>query len=339
MPVLNNHKPSSYYIGLLFLLLTAFACSFIGIFFGSRDIEPEVTWQALVNFSASNSEHLIVHHLRLPRAMLAIVVGLAIGASGVLMQTLTRNPLAEPGLLGVNSGATFAVVVAIAIFGLTDIQHYMWFSFLGAAVAGGIIYLLAGLSRGVNPVKVVLSGIALSVILLSLTQIITVNSQEEAFNQFRHWAVGSLQGRGFDILYPISFVIFVGLIYTMFLSKELDTLSLGREMSQSLGVNQNSVWLRSSIAITVLAGAATAAVGPLNFIGLTAPHIARFFVGTEHKWLLPYSMVISALLVSVADTVGKILVSPDEISVGIMTALLGGPIFVILVRKWRITEL
>ncbi len=339
MAVFNSQKSSTYYWGLLCLLVLAIACAFIGIFFGSRDIEPEVTWQALINYSPSNSEHLIIHHLRLPRAMLAIVVGLAIGGAGVLMQTLTRNPLAEPGLLGVNSGATFAVVIAIAVFGLTDIHHYMWFSILGAAIAGAVIYSLAGLSRGVNPVKVVLSGIALSVILLSLTQIITVNSQEEAFNQFRHWAVGSLQGRGFGVLYPISTVVFIGLIYTMFLAKELNTVSLGREVSQSLGVNQTSVWIRSSIAITVLAGAATAAVGPLNFIGLTAPHIARFFVGSEHKWLLPYSMVISALLVSVADTVGKILVSPDEISVGIMTALLGGPIFVILVRRWRITEL
>lgn len=321
------------------MLIATVICAFIGLFFGSRDIAPEVTWQALTHYSATNSEHLIVHHLRLPRALLAIVVGLAIGGAGVLMQTLTRNPLAEPGLLGVNSGATFAVVVAIAVFGLTDVHHYMWFSIIGAAIAGAIIYLLAGLSRGVNPVKVVLSGIALSVILLSLAQIITVNSQEEAFNQFRHWAVGSLQGRGFDVLYPISIVVLIGLIYTLFLSKELNTVSLGRDVSQSLGVNQRSVWLRSSIAITVLAGSATAAVGPLNFIGLTAPHIARFFVGTEHKWLLPYSMVISALLVSIADTAGKILVSPDEISVGIMTALLGGPIFVLLVRKWRITEL
>lgn len=339
MAVLNNHKASTHYFGLFLLFAIAIACAFTGIFFGSREIAPEVTWQALTNYSSVNSEHLIVHHLRLPRAMLAIVVGLAIGAAGVLMQTLTRNPLAEPGLLGVNSGATFAVVVAIAVFGLTDIQHYMWFSILGAAVAGAIIYSLASLNRGVNPVKVVLSGIALSVILLSLTQIITVNSQEEAFNQFRHWAVGSLQGRGFGVLYPISAVVFVGLIYTMFLAKELNTVSLGREVSQSLGVNQTSVWIRSSVAITVLAGAATAAVGPLNFIGLTAPHIARFFVGSEHKWLLPYSMVISALLISVADAVGKILVSTDEISAGIMTALLGGPIFVLLVRRWRITEL
>lgn len=339
MSVLNQHKASTYYWGLIALFLAAIICAFIGIFFGSRDIAPEATWQALTHYSPSDSEHLIVHHLRLPRAMLAIVVGLAIGAAGVLMQTLTRNPLAEPGLLGVNSGATFAVVIAIAVFGLTDIHHYMWFSFLGAGTAGVVIYSLAGLSRGINPVKVVLSGIALSVILLSLTQIITVNSQEEAFNQFRHWAIGSLQGRGYDVLYPITFVVFIGLIYTMFLAKELNTISLGRDISQSLGVNQTSVWIRSSVAIIVLAGAATAAVGPLNFIGLTAPHIARFFVGTEHKWLLPYSMIISALLISVADTVGKILVSPDEISVGIMTALLGGPIFVLLVRRWRITEL
>ena len=339
MKASSSHRDSFYYTGLFFLLVVALVCAFTSVFFGSRDIEPEVTWQALIQYSPQNSEHLIVHHLRLPRALLAIVVGLAIGGAGVLMQTLTRNPLAEPGLLGVNSGATLAVVIAIAFFGITDVHYYMWFSILGAMLAGGIIYLLAGLNGGVNPVKVVLSGIALSVILLSITQIITVNSQEEAFNQFRHWVVGSLQGRGFDVLYPISGLVFLGLIYTMFLIRELNTVSLGRDISQSLGINHTSVWIRASLSITVLAGAATAASGPLSFVGLTAPHIARFWVGTEHKWLLPYSMMIAAVLVSIADILGKVLVAPDEISVGIMTALLGGPIFVILVRRWRMTEL
>ena len=135
MPVLNHHKSSTCYWGLASLLIATVICAFIGLFFGSRDIAPEVTWQALTHYSATNSEHLIVHHLRLPRALLAIVVGLAIGGAGVLMQTLTRNPLAEPGLLGVNSGATFAVVVAIAVFGLTDVHHYMWFSIIGAALS------------------------------------------------------------------------------------------------------------------------------------------------------------------------------------------------------------
>ncbi len=339
MSALYSSNNFRYYAGLSFLLIVALICAFISVFLGSRDIESEVTWQALIHFDSQNSEHLIVHYLRLPRAMLAIVVGFAIGAAGVIMQTLTRNPLADPGLLGVNAGATLAVVIAIAFFGMTDVVHYMWFSILGAMLAGLLIYFLAGLGSGVNPVKVVLSGIALSVILLSLTQIITVNSQDEAFNQFRHWAVGSLQGRGFDVLYAVSVLVFIGIVYSLFLSKELDTVSLGRDVSQSLGVNHTSIWVRASVAITVLAGAATAAVGPLSFIGLTAPHIARFLVGTKHRWLLPYSMVISAALISVADVLGKVVVAPDEISVGIMTALLGGPIFVLLVRRWKISEL
>lgn len=335
-----DRKPNTRrVIGLLLLLALAVACGFTSVFIGSREIASEVTWQALTHFSPSNTEHLIVHHLRLPRAMLAIVVGLATGCAGVLMQTLTRNPLADPGLLGVNSGATLAVVIAIALFGLTDIHHYMLFSILGAIAAGAFIYLLSGLSKEVNPVRVVLSGIALSVILLALTQIITVNSHEDAFDQFRHWAVGSLQGRGFDILYPVTIVVAIGITFSMLLTRELNTVSLGRDIGQTLGVNNTSVWLKCSLAITVLAGASTAAIGPLSFVGLTSPHIARYMVGSDHKWLIPYSMAVAAVMISVADIFGKIVVAPDEISVGIMTALLGGPMFVFIVRRWKIAEL
>ena len=329
----------SRYLGLIILIILCLIVAFISVFLGSREIAPETTLQSFTEFSSINSEHLIVQHLRLPRAMLAIIVGLAIGGAGVLMQTLTRNPLADPGLLGVNSGATLGVVVAIAAFGFTSIEHYMWFSIFGAMIAGDSIYLLSGLNSGVNPVRVVLSGIALSVILLSLTQIITVNSNEETFGQFRHWAVGSLQGRGDDVLYPISILVFVGIAFSMLLTKELNTIALGRDIGQSLGVNHTIIWLKCSLVITILSGAATAAVGPLSFIGLTAPHIARFLVGSDHRWLLPYSMAISAAMISIADIVGKIIVAPDEISVGIMTALLGGPMFVYIVRRWKITEL
>jgi iron complex transport system permease protein len=324
---------------LLLLFILASTCAFISIFYGSREIPFETTLQALTDFSAANIQHLIVQHLRLPRAILGVVVGLAIGCAGVLMQTLTRNPLADPGLLGVNSGATLAVVVAIAVFGLTEIHYYMWFSILGAMIAGTIIYLLSGLSQEVNPVRVVLSGIALSVVLLAITQIITVNSSESTFDQFRHWSVGSLQGRGFDVLYPILFLVCSGIALSMVLIKELNTVSLGRDIGQSLGINHTNVWLKCALAITILSGAATAAVGPLSFVGLTAPHIARFLVGSDHKWLLPYSMVISATMISIADILGKIIVAPDEISVGIMTALLGGPMFIFIIRKWKMSEL
>lgn len=332
-------RPYLRSLSLCFLLLFTISTAFLSIFVGSRDIVPTTTWQALTAFDSSDSLHLIVHHLRIPRAILAIVVGLAMGGAGAIIQTLTRNPLADPGLLGVNSGATLGVVIAIAAFGFTDIQHYMWFSILGAMVAGVIIYFLAGLSQDVHPIRVVLSGMALSVILLALTQLITVNSNEATFGQFRHWVVGSLQGRGFDIVLPITVMVCLGLMYSMLLTKALNTLALGRELSQSLGINHTHVWLSSALAITLLSGAATAAVGPLSFIGLTAPHIARFLVGSDHRWLLPYSMVVSALMIAVADMVGKMIIAPDEVSVGIMSALLGGPMFVFLVRKWKMAEL
>lgn len=335
----EQRRTKRLWLGLLSLIALAGISAMLSVFVGSRDIPVSATWQALFHFSSTNTEHLIVHHLRLPRAMLACVVGCAMGTAGALMQTLTRNPLADPGLLGVNAGATLAVVCAIAFWGLSDVTDYMWFSIAGAMGAGSLTYLLAGMDKGVNPVKVVLSGMALSVILLAMTTIITVNSQDEAFNQYRHWAVGSLQGRGFDVLYPVALLTLVGLLVSMSLVRELNTFALGQEVSLSLGIHQQSVLWRCAIAITVLCGAATAAVGPLSFVGLTAPHIARFFVGTHHRWLLLYSMLIAAALVSLADVVGKLIVAPDEISVGIMTALLGAPVFVWLVKRWKMVEL
>ncbi|MCG3731747.1 FecCD family ABC transporter permease [Vibrio cincinnatiensis] len=323
-------------VGLLFLLLS---CACLSVFIGTRFVAPSVTWQAITAFDPSSSEHLLVHYLRIPRTLLAMVVGGALGVAGAMMQALTRNPLADPGILGVNAGATVAIVSAIALFGITDVFGYMWFGLVGATMAGGAVYLLAGLRRGINPVRVVLAGSALSVVLLALTHIITVNSDQEVFNQFRHWAVGSLQGRGYDVLWPVSLLVAVGLAFSMALRQALNTVSLGQDLGEALGVNPQRIWLLASSVIVVLSGAATSAAGPLSFVGLTAPHLARFWVGPDHRWLLLYSMLIASLLTVIADILGRVIGYPDEISVGIMIALIGGPFFVVLVRKWKIAQL
>lgn len=336
--ILRRHDRAKIW-GIVGLLLALLGCACLSVFIGTRFEAPAVTWQALAAFDPSQSEHLLVHYLRVPRTLLAVVVGGALGVAGAMMQALTRNPLADPGILGVNAGATVAIVSAIALFGITDVFGYMWFGLIGATIAGGAVYLLAGLRRGINPVRVVLAGSALSVVLLALTHIITVNSDQEVFNQFRHWAVGSLQGRGYDVLWPVTLLVAFGLALSMALRQALNTVSLGQDLGEALGANPQRVWLLASSVIVVLSGAATSAAGPLSFVGLTAPHLARFLVGPDHRWLLPYSMLIAALLTVVADILGRVIGYPDEISVGIMVALIGGPFFVVLVRKWKIAQL
>lgn len=323
------------FIGLALLVVA----SCISVFIGTHTVAPSVTIDAIFSFDQSNSDHLLVHHLRIPRTLLAIVVGGSLGVSGVIMQGLTRNPLADPGILGVNAGATVAVVAAIAFLGIYEVTYIMWFGLLGAAIAGAGVFVLAGVNKGINPVRVVLAGTALSVVLLAITHMITINSHEMVFEQYRHWSVGSFQGRGYDVLVPTLMLIAVGLAIAFSLNKALDTVSLGEDISHALGTNPVKIWCLASVAIVILAGASTAAAGPISFVGLTAPHIARMISGPDHKWLIPFSLIIASTLAVVADILGRVIGHPNEISVGVMIALIGGPFFVFLVRRWKISQL
>ncbi|MCX8997370.1 iron ABC transporter permease [Rhizobiaceae bacterium BDR2-2] len=319
------------------LLLTGFVL--FGIVAGARPIPLAVTWEAIVHFDPANSSHLLVRHLRVPRTLLAIFVGAALGVAGAIMQALTRNPLSDPGILGVNAGAALAIAVAISLFGITGVTAHMGFGLVGAAVAGAAVYCLGQLHRNGSQVRVVLAGAALSVVLLSLTQIVLVNSDERVFDQFRHWATGSLQGRGYPVLLPVSLLTVAGLALALSLAKALDTAALGSDLTRSLGGNPLRIWGLSALAIVMLSGAATAAAGPIGFVGLTAPHIARLMVGPGHRWLLPYSMMVSAILVVAADALGRVIAPPGEVGVGIMVALMGGPFFIALVRRARISRI
>lgn len=325
--------------GLVLCALVLVLLSVASVFTGSRSIPPRVTVEAITSFDPAVSEHLLVWNLRAPRALLGIMVGCALGVAGAVMQALTRNPLADPGILGVNAGATLAIVVAIAFFGIIDMVWYMWFGLAGAALAGALVYLLGGVRRGLNPVRLVLAGSALSVVLLALTQIITVNSDEVVFDQFRHWAVGSLQGRGHNVLLPTAALTAPALLAAFALARMLDAMALGHDTGKSLGADPRTVWIISALVAITLAGTATAAAGPIAFVGLTAPHVARFVVGPDHRWLLPFSMLISAVVIVGADCLGRLIGHPGEVAVGIMVALIGGPFFIVLVQRWRVVQL
>ncbi len=334
-----NQAETKYRLGLIAGAAVIVLLALVSVCVGARQIPLATTLDALRHFDPTNSEHLLVHWVRLPRTILAVVVGIGLGGAGALMQALTRNPLADPGILGVNAGAMVGIVSAIALLGFTDIEQYLWFGMLGAALAGALVYVLSSVYRAMSPVRLILAGAAVSVVLLAITQIITINSSEEVFDQFRHWAVGSLQGRGFDVVWLTTAMIIITSIVVLNLSRLLDVLALGDDLGRALGVNARWVWLVVCSCVVVLSSAASAAAGPISFIGLTAPHIARFLVGPGHRWLLPYSMMISAILLLGADVAGRIIGAPGEVSVGIMVTLLGGPVFIVLVRRWKLVQL
>ncbi|MDQ1123422.1 ABC-type Fe3+-siderophore transport system permease subunit [Microbacterium trichothecenolyticum] len=302
---------------------------------GTRMLAPSDLWSAMWAFDPSDDAHLLLMNRRLPRAALALLVGAALGAAGVVMQSLTRNPIAEPGLLGVNAGAAVAVAAAIAVAGLVAPIAYFGAALLGAAAAGALVMLLGGVRRGSDPVRLVLAGAALSVVLGALAQIVIVNGDDMVFDRYRAWAVGSLAGRDVDVLPPAVVLIGTGLVLALLLARALDAASLGPEAARALGARPALVWTVAGLAVVVLAGGATAAAGPIAFVGLTAPHVARMVVGSDHRRMLPTAMALGAALVLVADVLGRVVAPPGEVGVGIMVAVLGGPFFVALVRRRR----
>lgn len=312
----------------------------VSLALGSRPIPPAETWAALTEFDPTQNTHLLVRELRLPRTLLAVTVGAALGLAGALMQALTRNPLAEPGLLGVNAGAAFAVAVGLGYFNANTPGQYMWFGFAGAAVASVVVYLLGRAhDAGTNPVRLVLAGAGLSVMLGAATSIILIASPEETLTAYASWATGSLQGRGYDVLPWVTGACAAATAAALPTSRSLDSLSLGADLGRTLGVKVRSTWILGTGAILLLAGAATAAAGPIAFLGLAAPHVARLIVGPNHRRLLPFSMLLGALLLLAADVAGRVIAAPSEIGAGVMSALVGAPFFIALARRRKLAKL
>ena len=317
------------------LVLVAFA----SVAYGSKPIALGTVWDALFHVDRSVDDHLIVRELRLPRTVLGLLVGAALGAAGAVMQGLTRNPLADPGILGVEAGASLAVVFAIYLLDIGAFSGYVWFAFAGAAAAGAAVYLLGSLGRGgATPVKLALAGAAMAALLSSLTSTILL-LDVETLDQYRFWAVGSLVGRGTDTIVDVAPFIAAGLVIALLTGRSLNTLALGEDVARSLGQRVGLARVTAAVAVVVLSGAATAACGPIAFVGLTIPHVARAIVGPDYRWVLPYSIVLSPILLLGADVVGRVIARPGEVQVGILTAVIGAPFFVVLVRRRRLAEL
>ncbi|MFJ6614475.1 FecCD family ABC transporter permease [Streptomyces sp. NPDC091289] len=324
-------------VGLGVLTVTLVIAATVSLAVGARALSPGEVWHGL--FAEPDPDQklteirLIVQTVRVPRTVLAIVAGLALGVGGALIQGYTRNPIADTGLLGVNAGASFAVVSVIALFGFTNPFQYVWFAFVGAGVAGAVVFGLASIGRGAgNPLTLALAGQGVTVFLAAMTTAVALSDQK-SLNALRFWNAGSVAGVGFDVIWPVTGFIAVGLVLALITLPALNLLNLGDDVARGLGVNIAASRTIGIVAITLLAGAATAACGPIAFLGLMVAHVARYLTGPDYRWLVPYAGLLGSCVLLVCDIVGRLVVRPGELESGVVVALLGAPFFAVLV--WR----
>ncbi|MCL4258220.1 MAG: iron ABC transporter permease [Anaerolineales bacterium] len=300
--------------------------------FGAAEIEPRIVAQSVTQFDDTNTSHLVIRNLRMPRAVTAALVGAALAVAGAVMQGLTRNPLADSGLLGIEAGAALAVMVAVLYLGVNSLSSFALFAFVGAGVSGAAVYAIGSVGRGgPTPIKLTIAGAALGTMLASITSLLAI-MHPLSYDQVRFWMAGSVAGREMELIAQGAVYILIGLALAILLGRQITTLSLGDDIARSLGLNVLWVKLLSALAVVVLAGTSVSLAGPIGFVGLVAPHAVRFFTGPDYRWVIPYGALLGAIFMVVADVVSRVVMRPMELPVGLMTAAIGGPIFIYLVR-------
>ncbi|WAJ32665.1 iron chelate uptake ABC transporter family permease subunit [Arthrobacter sp. FX8] len=301
---------------------------------GAREVPLATVWQALSAFDPANGDHAVVL-ARIPRTVLGLLAGGALGLAGAAVQGVARNPLADPGILGVNAGAALAVVAGIYIFGVATFSGYVWYALIGAAAAAVVVYLIASLgSEGATPVKLALAGAALSAGLSSLMNIILVSSQD-TLDRFRFWQVGGIAGRDWTVLLPGLPILAAGALIVLLAGRTLNSLALGDDIARGLGRRVGPSRALVALGIVLLCGTATALAGPIGFVGLVVPHAVRVLTGPDYRWILAFSLVAAPVLLLAADILGRVVLPPGEVPAGIMTALIGAPVFVWLIRRGK----
>lgn len=324
-------------VGLLASLGVLFVAVLLSLGVGSVPIRWVTAVEALVAFDGSN-EHLIVRSLRLPRTVIGLGVGASLAVAGVAMQAVTRNALASPTILGVNAGASFAIVTAVFVLGVVTPSMYVWFAFAGALVASVAVYGIAAAGRGgTTPVKLALAGAVLTALLGSWISAILVFNQR-TLDEVRFWLAGSLAGRDLAVFVQVAPFIGVGLVVMFAMARQFNAIALGEQVAAGLGQNTALVRASTTVVVVLLVGASVAAAGPVAFIGLAVPHAVRTVVGPDHRWLVPYAAIYGPVLLLCADVLGRILMRPAEIQVGIITALVGAPVLIHLVRHRRLAD-
>lgn len=302
------------------------------IVFGYTDTTLQMAIDAFTNNNGSN-EHIIIETVRLPRALIASAVGASLAIAGALMQTLTKNPLASPGIFGINAGAGFAVVAAITLFNVNNMQGFNALAFLGAAVAAISVYAIGSFGReGMTPMKLTLAGAAISAMFASFTQGLLV-LDEALLDQVLFWLAGSVSGRKLETLISVLPYIGIGWVGALLISGKMNILAMGEDVAKGLGLNTGLLKIAIGVIVIFLAGAAVATAGPIGFVGIVVPHLTRSIVGIDHRWVIPFAGVLGAILLLAADIAARYLLMPSEVPVGVMTAIIGTPFFIYIARR------
>jgi iron complex transport system permease protein len=309
----------------------------LSVAFGTRSVSVSEVWSALGGDTGGIAEAAVIK--RVPRTVLALLVGAALALSGTTMQAVTRNPLADPGILGVSSGAALAVVVGIAFFGMSDPYSYIWVAIGGAALAAAFVYTVGSLGRdGATPLKLALAGAAISATFSSLVSAVLL-PRVDALTTFRFWQIGGVGGGSWEKIGLLVPFLVVGAAICFFSARGMNMLALGDDLAAGLGESVLRTRLVAAAGAVLLCGVATAVAGPIGFVGLVVPHLCRLLVGTDLRWLIPFSAITGAALLVAADVVGRVVARPQEIEVGIITAFIGAPFFIWIVRRQKVREL
>lgn len=316
--------------------LLVIAC-IASVTFGARSISFEELVHGLAGDADSIGSAAVI--ARMPRTVLALLVGAALALAGTAMQAVTRNPLADPGILGVSAGASLAVVAGLAFFGVAGLYPQMGLAILGAAGAAVFVYSVGSLGRGgATPLKLALAGAATSAAMTSLVSAILL-PRVDILETFQFWQIGGVGGATWDRIAAVTPVLIIGALICFLTARGMNSLALGDDVAAGLGENVSRTRAISTVGAVVLCGAATAVAGPIAFVGLVIPHLCRLLVGTDHRWLLPFAAVGGSVLLVVSDVVGRVIARPEEVPVGIVTALIGAPFFIWIVRRQRVREL
>lgn len=330
-------RPARVRVGLALVGLALVGVALLSIAFGARIISPEELLSAFTGGGSGFAESAVLQ--RIPRTLLALIVGAGLAISGLAMQAVTRNPLADPGILGVSSGAALAVVAGIVVVGLDGPYAYIAAATLGAALAAVFVYAVGSLGRGgATPLKLALAGAALSAAFGSLTTAILL-PRVDVLQVYRFWAIGGVGGASWDRIAVVGPFLLLGAVICLATARGMNSLALGDDIATGLGVHVGRTRALAAAGAVILCAAATAIAGPIGFVGLVVPHVARLIAGTDHRILVPLSAVLGAILLTGSDVIGRVVARPGEIEVGIVTALIGAPFFIWLVRRQRVREL
>jgi iron complex transport system permease protein len=324
---------SSKIAGLLICTILLVGSFLASIVYGFTEISWKTAIQAFTAFDESSTEHIVIQTTRTPRALIAAVIGASLAIAGALLQALTRNPLAAPEILGINAGAALFVVFSIVFLSFANVSAFVWTAFLGAATGIACMFILSSVGKdGLTPMKMVLAGAAITALFSSLTQGILVLNEQQ-LDQVLFWLAGSVAGKPLEMLTPVLPYLLIGWIATLFIAKPINLYALGEDVARGLGQQTVMVKVSAGLIIVLLAGSSVAVVGPIGFIGIIIPHIARGLIGIDFRWLIPYCALLGAILLLIADVFARLILMPQEVPVGVMTAIIGTPFFVYLARK------